>query len=420
MNVKVDAKMTPERRSTAPASRESILRVYSHVMRRRCLDSLPCGVLLLVALLVGAISYGVFATNGEAVMALYGRLIDGTGRAPIENGVVVIQGDRILSAGCVDDAHIPGGARRIEFANATLLPGFINTHVHRSYDVGVLRAWAASGVTTVRDLGAAVDLDWDATRDALEDIPACASLIISGPFLTVPGGYAVRHPLQCARTVESLEAARIRTEELIADGVDVIKIGIESDGFSPDRVMSLDVASEIVRTAHDHGVQVVAHVTRNADLLTALEAGVDQIGHMVLDHMANETIQRMAEAGIIWIPTLDLVGPSGSTKLRLFVHHGGIVALGTDAGAMARVDTDMPVREMERMMRSGMSAMQTVIACTKNAAFACGLLDEIGTLEPGKRADVLVVAGNPLEEIDVLNEPLLVLHEGTIVVHEES
>ncbi len=373
-------------------------------------------------LLVGLVLFlGVAGWSQEAATstAIYGRVIDGAGGPPIEAGVVVVMGDRIAAVGEADAVDVPDDANIVHVADATVLPGFINTHVHRSYDADVLTRWAASGVTTVRDLGGPIDLDWDAVRDQLMEDPLCASLVISGPFITVPEGYAVTHPLDLAVTIDSVAAAQDEVRQLIDDGVDCIKIGIESydDGarFPPEHVMPLDIATGIVQTAHEYGVPVVAHVTHNEDLLVALEAGVDQVGHMTQDLTALATLREMAERGVIWIPTLVVVGPSGTPKLGQFSRYGGIVALGTDAGAMVRVDTSMPIGEFQRMLRSGMDAMDILVAGTSNAALAVGKEKDIGTLEAGKIADILVVQGNPLQDIECLADRVLVLHRGVTV-----
>ena len=92
--------------------------------------------------------------------------------------------------------------------------------------------------------------------------------------------------------------------------------------------------------------------------------------------------------------------------------------MGTDQGAMGRVDTDLPVEQLQRMMRSGMDAMSVIVASTHNGALACGIEDEVGTLEIGKYADLLVVSGDPLEDISLLSEAAFVMHHGAVVCDE--
>jgi imidazolonepropionase-like amidohydrolase len=371
---------------------------------------------MLFAIAVAVVGPSLTAT--AEYTAIYGTVIDGSGADPILDGVVVVLDDWIVTVGSSSEVIVPEGARKIRVSHATILPGFINAHVHKSYDARTLGDWAANGVTTVRDLGGSVDIDWDAVRDELARNSSVASLIVSGPLLTIPDGYALVHPLNCGVAVASLEDARILTRQIIQDGVDIIKIAIDSQAPG-EEAMPLDVARAIVETAHEHDISVIVHAIYNEDLMIAVEAGVDQLAHVIKGAVRVATIQTMVERGIIMTSTLAITGSSGSAHLRNFFASGGIVAMGTDAGAMGPVVAEMPIDEFRRMMRSGMDPMSVIIACTRNGALACGIEEEVGTLEIGKFADILVVEGNPLEDIAVLGEAVYVMHHGT-VVHNES
>ena len=366
-------------------------------------------------ILVGILCLGITTQAIAETTAIYGVIIDGTGNDPIMDGVVVVSEDRIDAVGSTADVMIPEGAREVRLANATILPGFIDAHVHKAYDASVLSRWAASGVTTVRDLGADPEMDWDAVRDGFAMDPSLATLVISGPLVTVPNGYALRHGFPLAVAVASPAEARTTIRSFVSSGVDIIKIAIDSQ--SPiEEVMSLDVAKAIVEAAHEQGVLVVAHAIYNEDLLIALEAGVDQLAHVVKGGVRIATIQTIVDRDIIMVSTLAIAG-RGSSYMRNFVASGGLVALGTDSGAVGPVPAEMPIEEFHRMMRSGLDARGVIVASTRNAALACGIEEEVGTLEIGKLADILVVAGDPLEEITVLGEAAFVMHHGT-VVHE--
>lgn len=134
----------------------------------------------------------------------------------------------------------------------------------------------------------------------------------------------------------------------------------------------------------------------------------------------------MVDAGMILVPTLHPTSGNYPDirkiqigNLRRFVQAGGIVALGDDA-ASSHDSIGMPIREMELMQEAGMTPMQIIVAGTRNGAMVCRLLDTVGTLEPGKQADFIVVAGNPLENFAVLNELLWVVHKGAIVRSPET
>jgi hypothetical protein len=114
-------------------------------------------------------------------LVLTGTLIDGTGAEPVVDAAVVIKGKRIAAVGPRKEIEIPGNAQIISFPGVTLLPGFINTHVHSKYNESLLETWAREGVTTVRDLAAAADLPWFTLRDKLRTNPKCARVVAAGP-----------------------------------------------------------------------------------------------------------------------------------------------------------------------------------------------------------------------------------------------
>ena len=376
---------------------------------------------LFMALVVGLIAGGSLAGWGQDAIVLYGRLIDGTGAPAVEEGALVIVDERIEAVGIRADIVVPEEATIIDLETATILPGFIDTHVHKAYSAKYLRRWAAAGVTTVRDLGGDVALDWDGVRDDLAQDPTLASLVISGPLLSVPDGYAMNHPLNCGIAAGSPAEARSITYQVIQQGVDCIKIAIESvytEGAT--EVMSPEVAQAIVSAAHQRGVPVIAHAIDYADIAVAVEAGVDQLAHIVKGSIPLDALQDIADRGIIWVTTLILTGSRGSAHLKHFAEMGGIVALGTDDGAVRFPSATMPIDELRRMFRSGLDPMDVIVASTRNAALACGIERRVGTLEAGKRADILVVEGDPLADLQALGEPLLVMHHGVIIRDERE
>ena len=165
---------------------------------------------------------------GEPLLVLSGgTLVDGTGAPPIPDAVVVIRGNRILAAGPRADVALPPGATVIDVSGATILPGFVNAHVHRGYDEATLKAWAQGGVTTVRDLGVAPWDDAFARRDALLADPANARLVAAGPLVTVPGGYPMVPWGMAGLAVTSPQDAISQTNRLLDSGADLVKIAID-------------------------------------------------------------------------------------------------------------------------------------------------------------------------------------------------
>jgi imidazolonepropionase-like amidohydrolase len=348
-------------------------------------------------------------------LVLLGTLIDGTGADPLSDGVIVIREDRIVAVGPRTHVIVPDEATLIDASGATLLPGFINTHVHNAYNRTHLQTWVNDGVTTVRDLGERVGFPYFSTRDETNAEPQYARVISAGPLVTVPGGYPIAGNNFPSLTETSPEDARQKIAKLIDDGADLIKITIES-GSGP--ALSLEEASAIVDTAHQRGVPVSVHVTREKDLRRALSAGVDDIAHMVTDRVPDRIIKQMVAAGVCWVPTLEAVRVGRSSNLSRFIEAGGTVALGNDGGYLTRLEIGMPIREILRMEESGMTPMQVIVSATRNAATVCRRAGLLGTLEVGKLADVLVVDGDPLQDLQALTKVRLVVHSGVVVRDE--
>jgi imidazolonepropionase-like amidohydrolase len=364
------------------------------------------------------------ADNAELVL-FNGTVIDGTGSSPIPDAVVVIGGERILAVGSRGSVAIPADIPAIDVQGGTILPGFINAHVHSGYNLSNLAAWAQSGVTTVRDLGRGIiPPDFAAREEAAAD-PRYARLVAAGPFITAPDGYPTAIFGSPAVYVSTPDEARQAVNDLLDRGADVIKIAVESGQDFGEQIPMLDTAtvSAIVETAHARGTLVVAHVLVSPDLRRALDGGVDDIAHMVVDDLPDELIQRMVDEGVYWEPTLELwrgVGYGNDLRaianLRRYAAAGGLVALGTDYdGYHTPFQLGMPMIEIEAMQEAGMSAMEIIVAGTRNAAHVCNMGAELGTLEAGKIADVIVVAGDPLEDIHALEQVRWVVHNGELI-----
>ncbi len=367
---------------------------------------------------------------GTPLAIVNGTLIDGNGVKAIPDAAVIVRNNRIAAVGPRPDIEIPDDSFIVDIQGKTILPGFINSHVHMAFDRRSLIKWAREGVTTVRDLRASTPYPENLfkTRNSLNANPKCARLIAVGLFINVEGGYPVVLWGGYMGTVRSPEEARQAVNKLIDAGADVIKTAVESGyafGQSGWPLLSPDELNVLVKTAHERGKPVTAHVTSAHDLPPALDAGVDEIAHMVVDELPNELVHRMVETGTRLVPTLELwqhvsrkypvnYGEVSIKNLACFVEAGGEVALGTDyAGApQMGFESGMPISEIEWMMEAGMTPMQIIVSATRNAARACNMEGQIGTLEVGKLADILVVDGDPLTDIHALTKVHLVLREG--------
>ncbi len=395
------------------------------IKRAFALFAVPLFVLLSIFVSHPTAVLGLDSQNPVSLPTLAlvnGTLIDGTGAAPVTDAVLVIRAGQIAAVGTRATVKIPADATVIDVQGGTILPGFINAHVHDAFSVHNLETWAQAGVTTVRDEGlhtGTVEARINQRNNVFTG-PQYARLVSAGSMITVPGGYG------SAFVTSSEDAARLTTA-LIDAGVDQIKLSME-DGYAGARnlpKLSTEELAAIVQAAHKRNVPVSAHVTMRQYLEIVLDAGVDDAAHMICDSLTDALIERMIKEDIPFVPTLTVLEAYGclagaSHNLHNFVAAGGKVALGNDytdipQNAFDHFELGMPMHEIERMADAGLTPMQIIVAATKNAAEVCRLGKDLGTLETGKIADVLVVSGDPLQELHTLTDVQLVIHDGVII-----
>lgn len=365
-----------------------------------------------------------------------GTLIDGTGRVALTDAAVAIEDGRILAVGPTDGLDVSEDSRTLDVSGKTILPGFVNAHAHSSeLTPEQIRAWTRAGVTTVRDLEGPRGLMMNRRR-AFEDDgdPRLPRLLVAGPMVTVPGGHPI--PLygldDRVLVVRGPEDARIRINGLLDDGADQIKIAVSG---RMDETGWPELSDEEIRAitdaAHARGAGVSAHVDRAAGLRRAVENGIDSAAHSPLDRIPDDLMDEMIERDVALIPTVAVYEnlaeeggysadfqattlPVMQDNLRRFVEAGGTLALGDDYGNPG-VELGMPMDEIEQWTAAGLEPIRVIVAATSGGATVSGLGEEIGTLEPGKVADVLVVDGDPLSNLDALERVELVVREGEVV-----
>lgn len=370
----------------------------------------------------------------QPVIALInGTLIDGTGADPLSDAALIIENGRVVAVGKRTEIAIPADAQVIDVQGGTILPGFINSHVHGT-DSYTLSVWAQNGVTTVCSLADRVGgmyKDWNewveqagnensspyffAFRDAVATHPHYARLIAAGPMVSVSDGYPRSiwgSGIDLA--VISPQDARQKVETLLDGGADIVKISVESGPR-----LSIEEMQAIVDVAHEKGTIVTAHVGTTLFLEEAIAGDIDVAAHMSTDEWSGGLLSQMVTHDIYLVPTLSVnstaCGQAGTCldNLRRFIEAGGKVALGNDYSNPG-TELGMPMREIELMQLGGMTRMQIIVAATKNAAYACNQKD-VGTLETGKIADILIVNGDPLQDIHALTDVTMVLHDGVII-----
>ena len=400
-----------------------------------------------------------------------GTLIDGTGAAPVRNAVILVQEGRITAVGA--NVQIPNGATVIDLSAATVLPGFIDAHVHLAgHTIGdgdwqhagltempsqlaLLGAAHAqqtleAGFTTVRVVGTGNFSDI-ALRNAINAgwIPG-PRILGAGVSFGILGGHCDgtnglqpwalgggREAGVESGVADGVEAVRNAVRYAVKYGADVIKICATGGVLSLTDSVGVQQYTEqemraIVETATQLDRRVAAHAHGTAGLKAAVRAGVTSIEHgSILDAeavalmkqkgtwlvptlLAGFTVESLATAGRLPAPIAAkalAIAPRMRNSFKLAVDGGVKIALGTDAGVM-RHGTN--AREFALMVRYGMTPMQAIVAATSGGATLLGLEREIGTIAVGKRADVVAVQGNPLDSIQVLQSISFVMKDGRV------
>ena len=430
--------------------------------------------ILIVFTLLGIASCGgqstpenIPASSGPIIIS-NGTVVDGLGSEPIRDGIVVIEKDRIAFVGRSADYSQPAQALVIDAQGGTILPGIIDAHVHSAVNPVYRQKSLNNGITAICDLGSPLEDMPKFHENYLEGDPV-ASGFHSGPIITAEGGLpdAVLH-IDYNYEVRTPDEARAAVVDLHNRGVDVIKVYLQSEGGGTIYPM-LDEQelAAIVDESHSMGLLVRAHVTYASLFSMAVQAGVDTIEHVPVNQTQSEAqsisesqlqalfasnennplqvyfteispqyeahLEEMVDAGITMVPTLDrplreLYGFPDPTReqqivieiilgiVRRFDEQGGEIALGTDYNINSDSQSGMPVGEMEMLQAAGLTPMEVLEAGTRVSARVCGQGDELGTLEAGKLADLIVVDGDPLEDLQAMSRVTLVIKYGEIAV----
>ena len=343
--------------------------------------------------------------------ALLGRGLDAT-----TDAVVLVEGRSIVAAGGRDSVRIPDGWPVLDVSGTTVLPGFIDSHVHigLAEPGDVLRR----GVTTVRDLAWPLDRISAMARDSKKAGADGPLILAAGPMLTVDGGYPITAAWAPERTgiaVTSTAHAREIVDALVAAGVSVIKVALNPPA---GEVLPTAVLMEIVATAHGHGLKVTGHIHGLAELKKALDSGIDELAHMLMsaEPLPEPVISRMVAARVAIVPTLSIFPrrdlPVAVDNLNRFVAAGGRVIYGTDLGNEGP-GPGIDESEVTRMASAGLTVTDIIRSATVDAAEWLELQHK-GAIEPGRDADFVCVEGR-IEEPSGLTRVRNVVREGRVV-----
>ena len=347
------------------------------------------------------------AIRGATVLA--GPSLD-----PISNGTLVISDGRIAALGAAPETPVPPEAVIVDASGLTLMPGFIDAHVHVAFFDPSLIVFG--GVTSVRDLAWPPDEIWPLVRRSQEDDFEGPSITAVGQMLTVERGYPTRAawaPHGTGRVIASPDDARAAVVEQAEAGAISIKVALNPP-VGP--TLDLPTLRAITDATHELGLRATGHVHGLAELDKALDASVDELAHMLMspERIPDETIARMVENGMVVVPTLSCFFGSSQNiaidNLARFLGAGGTVVYGTDLGNEGPVPGIDP-REVNAMARAGMSGTDIIASATTIAARVIGL-EDAGTLEVGKSADIVAVRGEPATDPSCLTKVEMVFRRG--------
>ncbi len=372
----------------------------------------------LLALFVVLNAWFLFA-DGQMTVIHGGSVIDGTGATPIHNGIVAFRGERIVFVGAAHNFDIPARSRLIDAAGGTVMPGLIDSHTHAlggtiEYS---LPLWLRYGVTTIVDVGSPYgrgDLSIKQLRYELAVLGnSVPNILLTGPIIAVPGSWIFTCCAWQAIAVESVNEATQLAQRLLSQGADGLKLML-GNGSGP--VLSDEQIRAVVQVASREGTWVTAHVTVQTEARRALRFGVNSLAHWPEGEreLSDELIQEIVSQNVPVVTTSGHVHVRRES-VRRFLDGGGIIVIGSDGRSGLST-----IVEILAMVDYGMTPMEIIVAATANAARMLNLTNELGTLEVGKLTDIIIVDGDPLSDIQALNNLRTVIKGGQMVFPEDD
>lgn len=404
--------------------------------------------------------------SGKRTVIHAGKLLDvKTGKIDT-NQAIVVQADKIVSVGPASAVQSSPDDNTIELPNTTVLPGLIDAHTHLTFNpqfgydtlaisvprealIGAhnARMTLEAGFTTVRNVGATGYSDV-ALRDAINagDVSG-PRMLVSGPALSITGGHCdndllpYEYHATSDGTADGVEQVQHKVREVIKYGADLVKVcatgGVLSKGDDPNASQyTLEEMKAIVADAHRLGRKVAAHAHGAQGVIWASEAGVDSVEH---GHLMNDAaIATLKKNGTYLVPTLylvdwqrehaaeanlpdyakkkmEMVSQMGKANIKKAFEAGVKIGMGTDAAVYPH---GLNAHELAVYVSLGMSPLQAIQTATINDADLLGWSDKIGTLQPGKWADIIAVDGDPLQDVTTLQHVKFVMKGGDVVKNE--
>jgi imidazolonepropionase-like amidohydrolase len=397
--------------------------------------------ILVVFLLVGEQN----DKNMKALVITQARLIDGTGSAPLEDAVVVIREGKFAEIGTAEAVKVPKEAEIINVNGSTVIPGLIDAHVHITYPPNreetyvvndsicsfraahFLKRHLMGGITTVRDVAAYHNVSIMAKKAFYEGILIGSRPIVVGEGITCTGGHGTER-WKLAFEADGPDGFRKAVRAQIKAGADLIKI---LPPYSP-----AEIKAAIEEThAQEKFITVHSGIFREQyDFVRwAVEEGADCIEHAYA--IPDDVINMMAKKGIYNVPTLSILAkladeyekkPGWEWKVKKYRESEIIFKKMRKVGVKMAVGTDaifsymneypgMFFEEIERFVKLGYTPMEAIVAATKISAEVCHAADKLGAIEEGKIADLLVIEGDPLKNIECLRNISMIIQDGKVI-----
>lgn len=420
--------------------------------------SITLGIVAVLLVVAGWLLLNVFIYPGEEPHSGRKALVNGHFITMASDTSTLIDDQALL----IEDGHIssfmpesklPNDISQVDLGGGYAVPGLFDTHVHMdgtpvAEGYSFPATWLESkrdfpnirekflryGITTVTSLGDShpgiVNLRDDIASGKLSG----PRMRVAGPILTAPGGHPVstifkgdQHAIETTtRQLESPKRARSTVDRLAEDNVDLLKV-IYSKGNPKDPLPRLDynVMQAIVDQAHKHDKKVVIHTNSHEDVEDAIRAGADGLAHM--SYSWNDSLlKKISDNEIVLIPTLatikvllnnranDILGTTVSNAFSERLKYDIKIVLGTDAAVVPPGES--VYSEMQLFVKAGMTPYDAFQSATINAAQHANMEDLLGSLEPGKYADIVVFEEHPLEQIHNLHPPEKVFKKGNLMI----
>jgi imidazolonepropionase-like amidohydrolase len=414
------------------------------------------------------------AARAEAYAIEHVTLIDGTGRAPQPDMTVSVDGGRIVAVSAGATAGAPRG-RRIDGRGRFLIPGLMDVHIHlqggvkdlddpvaaRAAATQALASFLYAGVTTVYDAGNRPEVILPLRAEERAGKIMSPHIFATGNLVTYPGS----HGHQVAIEVSDFEKDKALLDKHIAEQQpDVLKITLEEEGWGTRPMIPLmppELLEQITRYYNQHGIRTTVHVSSELRALEAIYAGSDSLAHPVIQGPVSDSFVKLMAAkkvpfastltigdnyfrlaehpeyldqplyaasfstadrelmktkvradyqARVWTQWMKIMTPIAKENIRKIDAAGGVVALGTDLSNGAATQ-----RELELLVSAGIAPLEVIRIATHNSAVLLGKADDLGSVEPGKIADLVLLNADPAADIENVKNIALVMKAGEIV-----